>query len=194
MKYLLSIAIVLISFSFSGSVVSFRENSYAVSPSELREWVSYLASDELKGRSNGSPEMREAAIWLSGKFKEFGAFPPDDLDGYLQPFQTLSRGRSVSERNVVGAIEGTDPGLKNEYIILTAHFDHVGIRNAIDGDSIYNGADDNAAGTCTLSGIAKTINFDNMAGLVDHFSNLVIWLSKCTENIEWTDPGLERYK
>ena len=54
-------------------------------------------------------------------------------------------------------ISGTDPDLKDEYIILSAHFDHVGVRKGNDADSIYNGADDNAAGTCTLLGIAKTI-------------------------------------
>ena len=54
-------------------------------------------------------------------------------------------------------IKGTDPLLKDQYIILSAHFDHVGVRKGSDTDSIYNGADDNAAGTCTLLGIAKTI-------------------------------------
>jgi Zn-dependent M28 family amino/carboxypeptidase len=54
-------------------------------------------------------------------------------------------------------IKGADPLLKDQYIILSAHFDHIGIRRGNDADSINNGADDNAAGTCTLLGIAKTI-------------------------------------
>jgi Zn-dependent M28 family amino/carboxypeptidase len=63
----------------------------------------------------------------------------------------------VDERNVIGIIEGNDPALKNEYIVISAHFDHIGIRRGAKPDSIYNGADDNAAGTCTLIGIARTI-------------------------------------
>ena len=53
------------------------------------------------------------------------------------------------------------PGKKDEFIIISAHFDHVGIRKAMEGDSIYNGADDNAAGTCTLLGLAKAFHENN---------------------------------
>ena len=52
--------------------------------------------------------------------------------------------------NAVGILEGGDPQLKNEYVVFSAHMDHVGIRRAIDGDSIYNGADDDASGTIAV--------------------------------------------
>lgn len=135
---------------------------YSISAGELEEWVSFLASDEMKGRSNGSPEMEEAAKWLALKFNEFD-IKPAYADGKLIRTYTFQsrRGDSIDERNVVGIIEGTDPEMKDEYIIVTAHFDHVGIRRPIDNDSIYNGADDNAAGTCTLLGVAKTIKENN---------------------------------
>ncbi|GHA55322.1 M28 family peptidase [Pontibacter akesuensis] len=57
--------------------------------------------------------------------------------------------------NVVGKIEGSDPKLKNEYVVHSAHLDHVGIGRPIDGDSIYNGAHDNASGVASLLEIAN---------------------------------------
>jgi len=135
---------------------------YSITAGELEEWVSFLASDEMKGRSNGSPEMEEAAEWLALKFNEFDIKPVYADGKLIRPYTFQSRrGDSIDERNVVGIIEGTDPEMKDEYIIVTAHFDHVGIRRPIDNDSIYNGADDNAAGTCTLLGVAKTIKENN---------------------------------
>jgi Zn-dependent M28 family amino/carboxypeptidase len=131
---------------------------YTISSNELESWVSFLASDDMKGRQNGSPEMKEAADWIAHKFKEFDIRPVYPDGQLIRPytFQTR-RGGTFNERNIVGIMEGTDPDLKDEYIIITAHFDHVGIRAAVDNDSIYNGADDNAAGSCTLLGVAKTI-------------------------------------
>ena len=106
--------------------------------------------------------MKEAAEWIALKFKEFDVQPVYPDGQLIRPytFQTR-RGDTIDEQNIVGIMEGSDPALKDEYIIITAHFDHVGIRGAVEGDSIYNGADDNAAGTCTLLGIARTIKENN---------------------------------
>jgi hypothetical protein len=135
---------------------------YAISAGELEEWVSFLASDDMKGRMNGSPEMEDAAEWIAGKFNDFDVLPVYPDGKLIQAYSFSSRGgATIDERNIVGIIEGTDPAKKDEFIIITAHFDHVGIRRAVEGDSIYNGADDNAAGTCTLLGVAKSIKENN---------------------------------
>lgn len=134
----------------------------AVNPSELKEWITYLASDEMKGRSNGSPEMKAAAYWIAGKFAEYGVKPVWSDSGFIHNYTFTSRQQSIKERNVIGIIEGTDPALKDEYIVLSAHFDHIGIRPGLKPDSIRNGADDNAAGTCTIIGIAKTISLSGI--------------------------------
>ena len=63
--------------------------------------------------------------------------------------------RTVDSRNVVAKLEGSDAKLKDEYVIYTAHWDHFGIGEKIKGDSIYNGALDNASGTAGLLTIAK---------------------------------------
>src|ERR1035437_3376956 len=63
--------------------------------------------------------------------------------------------RTVDSRNVVAKVEGSDPALKDEYVIYTAHWDHFGIGAKVNGDSIYNGAADNASGVAGLLAMAK---------------------------------------
>jgi Zn-dependent M28 family amino/carboxypeptidase len=63
--------------------------------------------------------------------------------------------RTVDSRNVVAKVEGSDPVLKDEYVIYTAHWDHFGIGAKVNGDSIYNGAADNASGVAGLLAMAK---------------------------------------
>jgi len=154
-KPILPLILILASVSL---IAQGTTENFSPDAAELKAWVSYLSSDEMKGRQNGSPEMAEAAHWIAQKFREFDVKPVYPDGELIRPytFQTRS-GVAISEKNVVGIVEGTDPELKDQYILITAHFDHVGIREAVDGDSIYNGADDNAAGTCTLLGMAKAI-------------------------------------
>ena len=70
--------------------------------------------------------------------------------------QGIEKSKMISQ-NVIGVLEGTDPKLKEEYIIYSAHYDHVGIGKAVNNDSIYNGARDNAVGTVTVLSAAKNI-------------------------------------
>lgn len=133
-----------------------------VTASELKEWIRYLASDEMKGRANGSPEMKTAAFWLAEKFRENNTKPGSPVGDFIQDYSFTSRQQTVNERNVIGIIEGSDPSLKDQFIVLSAHFDHIGIKHGLKPDSICNGADDNAAGTCTVLGIARTIGKSKM--------------------------------
>jgi len=153
--------LVLIIVSITNSFAQLKKELILNAP-ELKEWITYLASDEMKGRANGSPEMKTAAYWIAGKFAEYGVKPVSPDSGFIQTYSFTSRQQTIAERNVIGIIEGTDPSLKNEYIVLSAHFDHIGIRRGLKPDSILNGADDNAAGTCTIIGIAKTISLSKL--------------------------------
>jgi peptidase M28-like protein len=63
----------------------------------------------------------------------------------------------LSTQNVVGVFEGSDPVLKNEYVALGAHYDHVGIGTPVNGDAIYNGADDDGSGTTALLAMAEAL-------------------------------------
>jgi hypothetical protein len=155
MRYLSLRFIVLFSILLSANIYPAYSQHRAVTAENLKEWVSFLASDRMMGRRNGSPEMKEAAVWIAEKFREMGLEPIPFSAGFIHDYSYTSRQNAVNERNVVGLIEGSDPAVKGEYIVLSAHFDHIGIKRGSKPDSIYNGADDNAAGTATLIGIAK---------------------------------------
>ncbi len=135
----------------------FNTGKDLVTREDLKEWVLFLSSDEMRGRRNGSPEMLIAAEWISSKFREYDIRTLDGQNSFINNYSYSSRSVAINERNVIGMIEGTDPDLKDELLVLSAHFDHTGIRKGASADSINNGADDNAAGTSTLIGIAKYI-------------------------------------
>ena len=65
--------------------------------------------------------------------------------------------QQVESANIVGRIPGTDPKLKNEYVVLSAHIDHIGIGEPVDGDRIYNGAMDNGSGSALLLDMAASL-------------------------------------
>ncbi|MGH9881401.1 MAG: M28 family metallopeptidase, partial [Pyrinomonadaceae bacterium] len=67
------------------------------------------------------------------------------------------KGEPLKTQNVVAVFEGSDPVLKNEYVALGAHYDHVGVGNPVNGDAIYNGADDDASGTTALLAMAEAL-------------------------------------
>lgn len=70
-------------------------------------------------------------------------------------FTVKNTTREVQSQNVIARLEGSDPQLKNEYIVYTAHWDHLGKNDKLEGDQIYNGASDNASGTAALLELAE---------------------------------------
>ena len=128
---------------------SLQSAIYKVNPKEVSTTLHYLASDELEGRDTGSKGIEKAANYLEEILKKSNVKP------YFSNYKdTLSN--IANAYNVVGYIEGTDPKLKNEWVILGAHYDHIGIaEKGFEGDFINNGANDNASGTTILSEVAK---------------------------------------
>ena len=115
------------------------QESKPITAEDLKTWCFYLAGDDMRGRKNGSPEMKKAADYIAACFKEAGLKPFSPETGYFQEYTISGRAKTeISERNVIGMIEGSDPVLKNEWIILSAHFDHIGTGKPVNGDSIYN--------------------------------------------------------
>ncbi|NML07115.1 M28 family metallopeptidase [Sphingomonas sp. G-3-2-10] len=82
-----------------------------------------------------------------------GRMPTGNLVGSIS-LSTKTRVRTAATRNVIGVLEGADPTLKAEYIVLSAHLDHVGVGDPVNGDRIYNGAMDNAVGTGSILEVA----------------------------------------
>jgi len=128
----------------------------------LRPHVEALAADEMEGRNAGFPGCDKAAEYIAGIMKEAGLRPAGDEGTYFQKFRLLGR----TTRNVVGLLEGADPALRKECVVLGAHYDHVGtmgqgnmgrLGGARGDDTIYNGADDNASGTAALLAAAAAL-------------------------------------
>jgi len=129
----------------------------------------YLSSDKLEGRFPGTKGNSEAAAYIKKHFKKYGlkAFH----DNYYQTFRLFvkeginkMKSDSVATQNVVGYIEGSDPVLKNEFIVIGAHYDHWGWGGKGSGSkkkdtvAIHNGADDNASGVSALLCIAQELS------------------------------------
>ncbi len=130
--------------------------------------VRTLAGDELGGRLIGTPGADSAAAFLARKFRRAGLRPSPQ--GWYQTF-TVSRdapaalhagiGGAVG-KNVIGVLPGRDPELRNEIVVVGAHYDHLGPGRfgALDPDSagqVHNGADDNASGSSALIHIAAKL-------------------------------------
>ncbi len=88
--------------------------------------------------------------------KDRKPLPHFELKGNLRATQTIIK-KQVESSNVVGKLVGSDPKLKDEYVVLSAHIDHLGIGEPINGDRIYNGAMDNGSGTALLMDMASTL-------------------------------------
>lgn len=128
---------------------SAKQNLNFVTSEELKETVFYLASDELKGRATGSEGIEKAAIYIEDKFKSYNVQP------YFETYRDHYKAKELDATNVIGYIEGNDPDLKNEIIILGAHYDHIGVVKAVNGDSIANGANDDATGVAVVLAMAR---------------------------------------
>lgn len=111
--------------------------------------MDFLASDELQGRDTGSEGIEKAADLIELIFVKNGIQP------YFESYRDTISGFKKPAYNVVGVVEGNDSLLKREYIIIGAHYDHLGLIEAENGDEIANGANDNSSGTTTVLELAR---------------------------------------
>jgi len=117
----------------------------------LRNHVFTLAADSLGGRQAGSAFARKAADYIVSQWEEIGIKPLNG-ESYSMPFM----GNQYT--NLAGIIEGNHPLLKDEYIVVGAHYDHLGTKTDKNGETvIYNGADDNASGTAALIELGRNL-------------------------------------
>jgi len=86
--------------------------------------------------------------------KELPAF---DLKESIHAVTDVEKGTPIDTQNVVGILEGSDPKLKSEYVVISAHLDHLGVGRPVNGDAIYNGAMDNASGVASVIECAKIL-------------------------------------
>jgi hypothetical protein len=126
----------------------------SITASDLRRHVAVLADDAFEGREAGTRGGHAAATYLAREFERLKLKPAAGNSSYLQPF-------FGNCRNLLGMIEGSDPKLRNEFVIVCAHYDHVGYGNRRNSNGpigyIHNGADDNASGVSTVLETAEAI-------------------------------------
>jgi Zn-dependent M28 family amino/carboxypeptidase len=138
--------------------------SAAPDSSRIRSDVAYLAADALEGRGTGTAGNDSAAAFIARRYAALGLRALSA--GYLQPFEARSAalahsgGSALHTQNVAAFLEGSDPALRGQVIVVGAHFDHLGRSTfgALDpeaGDAIRNGADDNASGTAAVLELAR---------------------------------------
>lgn len=132
--------------------------SYSITPAEIAADLNFLASDDLKGRRTGSEGIDKAASYAEHLFDKIGVQPL--FESYRDTFEV----RGLSGFNIVGVLEGNDPTLKNEYLMIGAHYDHIGVIAPVDGDSIANGANDNAAGSVAVLNLARKFSAEKANG------------------------------
>lgn len=134
-----------------------------ISASAMRGNLAFLASDALEGRGTPSRGLDIAAEFIASQFRAAGLEPLGD-EPYFQTAdwsrinprrdKNAAPGAPVKVRNVVGILRGSDPALKDSYILVTAHYDHVGLKPG-EGDGIFNGANDDGSGTVSVIELAK---------------------------------------
>ena len=126
-----------------------------ITPALVARHIGVLAHDSMMGRATPGPHIELTAVYVEQVLRGAGLQPAGDSGGFQQRFPVLSRGTVIGTGpNVVAVLPGRDPVLAREYVAVVAHMDHVGVGRPDRGDSIYNGADDNASGTAGLLALA----------------------------------------
>ena len=184
----------------ASSNLEFERVLKEISIDSLRGNLSFLASDALNGRYTPSPGLDVAAEFIASRFRSAGLKPAGEDNSYFQVADLTEevkkrfekRGRtpptSVIARNVVAILPGSDPKLKDTYILLSAHYDHLGTlktsaglskaETAAEGDEIFNGANDDGSGTVSVIEIATAF-----AKLPHRPRRSIVFLTFCGEEL-----------
>ena len=149
-------------------------------PAEVRQLLAVLSADSMEGRATGTRGSSRAARFIADRMAAAGLIPAGD-SGFFQrvpmrlaisqrtgrptatavrtwaDFNALPAEQRTIGVNVVGILPGTDSALRSQAILVDAHYDHLGVGRPVNGDSIYNGADDDGSGTIAVLEIARAL-------------------------------------
>ena len=127
-----------------------------ISEKYVKQHIYTLSNDSMQGRKAGTDGIEKAAKYIESEFKRIG-LKSFNSDSFRQEFKFINPRSSNSElltlSNVIGLLEGSK--MKNEYVIISAHYDHLGKKDNGDGDLIFNGANDNASGVAAILMLAE---------------------------------------
>ena len=164
------LSIILIAFTLIISCNSAKQTSEknkktkvaTIDSVTVKKHLYTLASNEMEGRMAGTPGIEKAAKYIENEFKRIGLKTFDTLKNYRQTFTFTSgkNNKKIETSNIIGVLEGKSK--KDEYVIVSAHYDHLGIRKK-EGqlDSIYNGANDDASGVTGVLTLAEYFKAKN---------------------------------
>ena len=126
-----------------------QNNVSSIKTKTVKKHLYTLASDAMEGRKSGSPGIEKAAQYIASEFEKIGLIPFENLTSFRQNFKA----NDIEMFNIIGVLEGKSK--KDEYVVISAHYDHLGKKSEGEGDLIYNGADDDASGTTAVLTLAQ---------------------------------------
>ena len=177
----------LLTIAFSSSADAQLARRGLVAERDVRRLLTALAADSLEGRGTGTPGSARAAAIIAEEMRRIGLEPGGDSGFYqrvplaitiqsrtmpngtvvtrsrptLYPsfaaLDTVPLARRLAAVNVVGILRGHDPLLRDSVVLVDAHYDHLGIGAPVAGDSIFNGADDDASGVVAVLEAARAM-------------------------------------
>jgi len=156
-KILVTLFIPFIFYSCKGQNAPLEPD---IKPENVTRILKTLAADDMNGRhSLSKPDIEKAADFISLEFKNAGLSFLNHADSYHQPFEYVRDEVNHTLNNIVGVIPGKSK--KEEIVIFSAHYDHIGIIPTLSKDSIANGADDDASGVTAVIELAKYFSKKN---------------------------------
>jgi hypothetical protein len=176
---LLVLSALVLSAACAGAQTPATAPATTITRAGTERLLTALADDSMEGRRTLTAGEVRAAKFIAGEFAALGLQPMGGDSGYYQwvplvparrrngtvgygypaagVLDTISKDQIRYGRNIIARLEGSDPTLKNEIILVDAHYDHLGIGRQVNGDSIYNGADDDASGVVTVLQVARAM-------------------------------------
>ncbi len=145
------IGLTILSLLMTFSVISAQE----IDKKTVKKHLYTLADDEMQGRKTGTEGIEKAAQYIEGEFKRIGLKTFGDLKTYRQTFSFTPRrsNTEITGSNIIGVLEGKSK--KDEMVIISAHYDHIGMKKEGEGDLIFNGANDDATGVTGVLALAE---------------------------------------
>lgn len=111
----------------------------------------------LRDATAPAPKVPVLSVWDKAIYDWLAAAKPGPLQATVSAHVAAPFVQPVKLRNVAGVLRGTDPELKDTYVVVTGHYDHLGVRPNAEGDGIYNGANDDASGAASVIAIASAL-------------------------------------
>ncbi len=138
----------------SGEPSTASRSTFRVCVACIRAHMEFLASDALRGRGSSTRDELTAATYIASELRQYGVQPAGDHRGYIQ---VVTVDQKTTTWNVIGMLPGSTADGRKSAVILSAHLDHLGVGKPVNGDEIYNGADDDASGVSAVLEFARRL-------------------------------------